>query len=323
MNKKETILYNLGELKKVYMNNEDKKWNLRALSNAIHSISKFDEEIISGNQLKEKIKGVGEKIAKKIDEILLTGTLKELPELNYNDNNNKSLEKLLLITGVGNVRAKKWISMGIIDINTLKQAIQDKVITTTHHIDLGIKYYEDFQKKIPKEEIDEIKILLNNAMKKIDNQLIFEICGSYRRGLPESGDIDILVSHPNYIQNISEKKFLDKIIKELTKSNFIIDNLTSKGATKFMGVCKKNQISRRIDIRVVNYQSYFTSIIYFTGSKEFNIFLRNKALAKNYTLNEYSLTNLHTNEDFSIESEEHIFKILETPYLKPNERNLF
>ena len=330
MNKKEIILYNLNELKKNYMNNEDKKWNLRAISNAIISISKYNEEIISGNQLKDKIKGIGEKISKKIDEILLTGTLKELDnndsEKNNDQSNNQSndqneiLDELLLITGVGNVRAKKLISSGIKDIESLKEAILNKKIKSTHHIDIGIKYYNDFKIKIPRTEIDQMKIIINNVTKKIDKDLLFEICGSYRRGLSESGDIDILVTNPNYLEDIYDQQFLNKIIKELKKINFIIDHLTSKGNTKFMGVCRVNKIARRIDIRIVNYQSYYTSIIYFTGSKEFNIYLRKEALSKNYTLNEYFLTNTHTGEHISIHSEKEIFEILKIPYLEPKER---
>jgi hypothetical protein len=324
MNKKEIILYNLNELKKIYMNNEDKKWNLRAVSTAIISISKYNDEIISGNQLKEKIKGIGEKIAKRIDEILLTGTLKELDNNNSNQNNdqsnNKILDELLLITGIGNVRAKKLILSGIKDIESLKKAIEDKKIKSTHHIDIGIKYYHDLKIKIPRDEIDKIKIIINNVTKKIDKDLLFEICGSYRRGLSESGDIDILISNPNYLEDIYDQKFLSKIVKELEKINFIIDHLTTKGNTKFMGVCRINKIARRIDIRIVNYQSYYTSIIYFTGSKEFNIYLRKEALSKNYTLNEYFLTNIHTGEHSSIHSEKEIFEILKIPYLNPNER---
>jgi DNA polymerase/3'-5' exonuclease PolX len=329
MNKKEIILYNLNELKKIYMNNEDKKWNLRAVSVAITSISKYNNEIISGNQLKEKIKGIGEKIAKRIDEILLTGTLKELDNnsgKNNDQNNdqsndqNKILDELLLVTGIGIVRAKKLISSGIKDIESLKEGINNKIIKSTHHIDIGIKYYNDLKIKIPRDEIDKIKIIINNVIKKIDKDLLFEICGSYRRGLSESGDIDILISNPNYLEDIYDQQFLNKIVKELEKINFIIDHLTSKGNTKFMGICRINKTARRIDIRIVNYQSYYTSIIYFTGSKEFNIYLRKEALSKNYTLNEYFLTNIHTGEHISIHSEKEIFEILKIPYLEPKER---
>jgi DNA polymerase beta len=343
MDKKKLIISKLEDLKKSYQLNIDKKWNLHALTIAINSIKEYDKEIFSGEILRKDIKGIGIKISKRINEILESGTLKELNNTSQNDtsqndtsqndtsqndtiqNNtsqNNYLENILLITGVGIVRAKKWLDLGLNNIDDVKKAIIKGTIKTTHHIDIGIKYYYDFQKKIPRSEIDNIKILLNNEIKKIDKKLIFEICGSYRRGAIESGDVDILISHPNYSSNIEEHIFLHKIVKKLTKINFITENLTSNGNTKFMGVCKLQNytISRRIDIRVVDYNYFYTSLIYFTGSKNFNIIIRNKALEKNLSLNEYFLKNINNNSIRLLTYEKEIFEILNIPYLKPEER---
>jgi DNA polymerase beta len=315
---KDLIISKLENLKVIYQKDPDKKWGLRALSIAINSLKKYDGEIKSGDQLKNDIKGIGEKISKRIDEIIETGTLTELEDI-PEDN---SLNNLLLITGVGLVRANKWISMGIKTVDDVNKAIKEKKIKSTHHIDVGLKYYEDFQKRIPKDEIDKMYIFLKHIIQKIDSNLIFEICGSYRRGLLDSGDIDILISHPKFNENISEEKFLDKIVKNLKKANFIIDHLTAKGDTKFMGVCKLEGglIGRRIDIRMVDYKSFYTSLLYFTGSKDFNVNLRNIALAHNYTLNEYGLTNLSSKISTSLNSEEEIFEIFKIPYVKPEDR---
>ena len=319
MDKKILIISKLEDLKKIYQLDNDKKWNLRALSIAITAIKKYDKEIISGEILQKDLKGIGNKISKRIDEILETNTLKELNNI---DTTNNYLDNILLITGVGIVRAKKWLDLGCKNIDDVKEAIAKGTIKTTHHIDLGIKYYYDFQEKIPRSEIDNMKILLNNIIKKIDKKLIFEICGSYRRGAIESGDVDILISHSDYFSNIEEQKFLPKIVKELTKIKFITGNLTSKGTTKFMGVCKLEncKTSRRIDIRVVDYKSFYTSLIYFTGSKNFNVIIRNKALEKNLSLNEYALTDLSDNTLKLLTSEKEIFENLNIPYISPEER---
>ena len=310
MEKKEIILLNFEKLKNVYMQDESKKWNLKALSSAINEIKKYNKEIVDGDTLKSEIKGIGDKISKRIDEILETGTLKEL---NNVDLNNNAIDNILLITGVGMVRAKKWIKLGINNINDVKNAISNGTITSTHHIDIGIKYYDDFQKRIKREEIDKMKLLLDTSIKKINKSILFEICGSYRRGLLESGDIDILITHPT-------DRFLKKIIKELINNKFIIDSLTSKGDTKFMGVCKLYETERRIDIREVDYKSYYAALLYFTGSKDFNLYIRNKALEKNYSLNEYGLTNLENNSLQILNNEKEIFDILDIPYLPPTER---
>ena len=318
MNKKDLIIYNLNKLKSLYIDDYDKKWNLRAIENAINKINEYKADISSGDQLKNEIKGIGDKISKRIDEILETNTLKELE----NHQEKKIINNdLLSITGVGDVRAKKWNNLGIFSIIDVKEALKNKLITTTHHIDIGIKYFDDFNKKIPRNEIDLLKTKIFYFLNKIDEKLIFEICGSYRRGNIESGDIDILISHPDFYENISKQNFLKKIINDLIKNKIIIDNLTSKGDTKFMGVCKILEIPRRIDIRLVDYKNFYTSLLYFTGSKNFNLFIRKKAIENNYSLNEYALTDLNNNSLRYLEKEEDIFNILKINYLKPNERN--
>jgi len=220
-------------------------------------------------------------------------------------------------------RIKQWEKLGITTIEQLKEAIKENKIKTTHHIDIGIKYYKDINQRIPREEINILKNIFRNVLKEISKDLIFEICGSYRRGCIDSGDIDILVSHPNFIENIENAKFLTRIIKNCKEKNIIIDSLTEKGETKYMGICKIKEIARRIDIRVVNYKSYYTSLLYFTGNKEFNIFIRNKAIEKNYSLNEYGLTDIRNNNIIFLNYEKEIFDILDLKYLTPEERNNF
>jgi DNA polymerase/3'-5' exonuclease PolX len=338
MDNKTLIIEKLEKLKNTYVNNENKKWNLRALSNAINSLKKYNGIIISGKQIENEIKGIGTKISKRIDEILETGDLIELNNIdnnidnidninNIDDNNiNNSLiyyNNIIAITGVGNVRAKKWIEMGIKNIDDVIEYKKNNKIQTTHHIDIGIKYYYDLQQKIPRIEIDKIKIYIKEALNKIDKNLIFNICGSYRRNCIESGDIDILISNKN-LDNIIDN-YLEHIVSYLKKNDFIIDSLTNKGNTKFMGICKLKDysIARRIDIRVIDYKSYYSSLLYFTGNKNFNLFIRNKALENNYSLNEYGLTDIRDNTNIYICSEKDIFKILKIDYLTPEERNKF
>ena len=90
MNKKDLILNKLDSLKELYKNKDDKIWNLKSLNKAIIEIKNYKNEIISGTQLENDIKGIGKKISKRIDEILETGDLKELNE--YNLNNEKKLD---------------------------------------------------------------------------------------------------------------------------------------------------------------------------------------------------------------------------------------
>jgi DNA polymerase/3'-5' exonuclease PolX len=324
---KNNIINNLNKLKNIYEKNPEKKWNLKALKNAINEISKYDKDIISGTQLKNEINGIGDKISKRIDEIILNGFLKEVIDYeneNNNNNNNNNItytvqneNPFIDITGIGDVRAKKILEKGIKTIDEFKKAIENKEITSTHHIDIGLKYYNDFKQSIPRNEIDIIKKKISNILKKIDKEYIFEICGSYRRGMQESSDIDVLITHPD------KKDSLKIIINELKKS-LITDELTINGNTKFMGVCKikESEFYRRIDIRFVEYNSFYSSLIYFTGNKNFNILIRKKALKLNMSINEYGIIDNTNNNVLSIFSEKELFDKINMEYLEPTKRNI-
>jgi DNA polymerase/3'-5' exonuclease PolX len=326
MNKKELIINNLNKLKKIYENDVNKKWNLKALKNAIEEISKYEKEIISGTQLKNEIKGIGEKIALRIDEIITNGFLKEISDYNIPlsyENKNPFID----ITGVGEVRAKKWLETGIKNIDELKEAINNKKIKSTHHIDIGLKYYNDFKQLIPREEIDIIKTIIKKCLKKINKKYIFEICGSYRRGCSHSGDVDILITHvtkykdANNIEN--NENHLINIVNSLKEINLITDELTINGNTKFMGVCKVKGLPfyRRIDIRFVKYNSYYSSLLYFTGNKNFNIHIRKKALSLNMSVNEYGIIDNTNNTVISVYSEKELFDKINMDYIIPLNRN--
>jgi DNA polymerase/3'-5' exonuclease PolX len=189
---------------------------------------------------------------------------------------------------------------------------------------MGLKYYEDMKERIPRAEIEKIEKKIKKALKSVDPELVYEICGSYRRKQPSSGDIDLLISHPKYMEEIRNMKYLPKIVAQMSSSGLLVDHLTEEGDTKYMGFCKYNEKSkaRRIDIRVVDYHSYYAAILYFTGSQHFNIEVRNRALEKGMTLNEYGLTSLESKRKVFLQSEEELFHILEIPYKTPIERNL-
>jgi len=306
---KHKIITNLNLLKNEYEKDPSKKWNLKAVKSAIVEIAKYDKPILSGEQLRNDITGIGEKISKRIDEIIETGTLKELNNNSVIELNNPFLD----ITGVGEVRANKWFNeLGLKSIDDLKKAIENKMIKSTHHIDLGLKYYSDFKEMIPRSEIDSVKKIIKSVLKKINKNYLFEICGSYRRGALESGDIDVLITI-NSINN--HDNHLKEIVNELKRNGLIKDELTLNGNTKFMGVCLINKIYRRIDIRFVNYNNYYPALIYFTGNKNFNINIRRKALEKGLKINEYGING------YNINSENDLFNIIGMEYVEPTNRN--
>lgn len=323
MELKNKIIENLNKLKISYYSQKDKQWQIKALNNAVQNIEKYEDEIISGENLKKNIKGIGTKISNYIDEIIEYGYISDLKNKNVEED---SYKEFMQIIGVGNAKAKEWISKDIKNISQLKEEIKKGNISITNNIKLGLKYYNDLKERIPRNEIDILKEIVSKTLKEIDKNIKFEICGSYRRNNIDSGDIDFLITHEKYNseeKNYKKYNYLKEILNCLKEKNIIIDEMTKNSTKKFLGLCRVPgfKLARRIDIMFIEYKSYFSSIMYFTGNKYFNLYIRNKCLEKNFSLNEYCLTNLNNDEKIYLKNEKEIFELLNISYLNPEERN--
>lgn len=312
------IILNLENLASFYKKDSKLKFKYNAINKALVHIKQYPYKITSGKYAKDNISNIGTGIANRIDEIIKTGTLSELPKLS-NDKSLDALTELTSITGMGETRAKSLIKNGITSIDLYRKALKDNKIKSTHHIDIGLKYYEDLKLRIPRDEIEMMEKILKTELYQINPNMIFNICGSYRRGRKTCGDIDVLITLKDHTDNI---KYLPKYVDRLTQIGFLIDHLTTKGEKKYMGVCRIDQIARRIDIRFVEYDAYYAALIYFTGSKNFNIQIRNKAIELGYSLNEYGLTEKKNNKLICLHSESEIFDLLKLEYVKPTDRDI-
>ena len=315
------------------------QFKVRNFLKAIKLIKLYDQEIQNGEQLRS-IKGIGDGIIKRVDEIIQTGTLSEIPNNTDTTSNTydqkqikiKILKNLQRITGVGPVKAKKLYD----DNHTLKSLLEmysknDKELSEllTHHQILGVKYFQDLESRIPYGEIQKIEKYIKATCRNIDPNLNLTICGSYRRKQDTSGDIDILITHKdiktNKDINESDSDYLEELIKVLKQKKFLVDHLTINGNTKYMGFCKyQNNPSRRIDIRLIPTSCYSAALLYFTGSGEFNKNMRTYALKNGYTINEYGIYKLKADKTKGLkikcDLEEDIFSLLKIKYVLPENR---
>ena len=205
----------------------------------------------------------------------------------------------------------------------MKAGIDSGEVKLTHHQNIGVKYYADFLERVPRSEIEEIEKILKTTLKAIganSADYLLEICGSYRRGKNDCGDIDVLMSYKGMKK--LNPDFLKVYIHYLTDKGFIVDHLTTNIKTKYMGVCKlrSDTPARRIDVRAVSYDCFFPALIYFTGSKEFNIDIRKKAIEKGYSLSEYGFKKVDTCSLVTFNSENEIFAFLGMDFVSPLER---
>eukprot|EP01122_Echinamoeba_exundans_P004554 TRINITY_DN1461_c0_g1_i2.p2 TRINITY_DN1461_c0_g1~~TRINITY_DN1461_c0_g1_i2.p2 ORF type:complete len:195 (-),score=34.99 TRINITY_DN1461_c0_g1_i2:147-731(-) len=192
---------------------------------------------------------------------------------------------------------------------------------------------EPFEKRIPRDEMDKWNDIIAEAAYEVEPDLIATICGSYRRKLPTSGDVDILMMHPTFKKvhkdADQDAPFVAQLVQKLKDQGYIIEDM-AMGPLKYMGVCKlksQNAIPRRLDIKLFPVESYAGGLMHFTGSAEYNRQMRARALELGYRLNEYGLhhRNLETGETLDLIptlTEHEICEILKVPFREPHERSL-
>lgn len=313
-------LYDHSEVDKI-----KNKYRLLSIKKGLKIIKEHPLEIKSSKDLNEYY-GIGEGIKSRVDEIIKTGKLKELNDVNkyltFEEKNEiddeiKIIKQLTDIIGIGRSNALKLIhKYNVKSLEDLKK--KSKEIELNSNIKLGLKYYGVYKKNIPRNEITEINNYLNKIIKKINNKLILTICGSYRRGKLTSNDIDVLLT----LKDKKDDNYLSNFIEVLKKDKFIVDSLTGEEViTKYMGFCKwGNNPIRRIDVRYVPYKYYYSALVYFTGPDDLNKKMRQIAKQKGYKLSEYGLMELKSGKILYISSEKDIFDKLGMKYLEPNER---
>ena len=310
---------------------KEKKINSYRLENvkkALETIKKLTFEIKSSEDLKKykgQKMGIGEHTLQRIDEILATGKLSEIKETSKDIKYARRLEKIF---GIGKEKALDLVTnYKIKSFEDLYTAYKDGKIKLDSQIELGLKYYHDYQKKIPREEISAVDEILQKYAGQVSD-ITVTICGSYRREKETSNDIDVLIYDKNIVtvedlerETKKGNNSMHLFIQKLIKKGLIIDTLAS-GPKMFMGFSKyEDNPVRRIDFIFVPYESAYTALLHFTGSKNFNTMLRNLAKNLGLKLNRYGLTKLKNNKKYKITSEKDIFTYLNLEYVEPKYRD--
>jgi NAD-dependent DNA ligase/DNA polymerase/3'-5' exonuclease PolX len=282
----------------------------RAYQKAQESIMSFQGDIVSPEQLKG-LSGIGSTIMEKLNEYVTTGTLKVIER-----EKNNPVNILADIYGVGPKKAKELVEKGIVSIAQLRE--NQQMLNDIQKV--GLRYYEDILKRIPRSEIEQYETIFVNDFKKVATPTSrFEIVGSYRRGAQNSGDIDVIITSE------SPQVFVN-FINELIKEKIILEVL-SRGNTKCLVIAKipGSDSARRVDFLYSSPEEYPFSVLYFTGSKIFNTVMRHQALQMGLTMNEHGLYKMEGKKkgekvDHVFKDEKDIFDYLNMVYKTPVER---
>jgi DNA polymerase beta len=285
-----------------------------AYKKVIQELKNYNKPIYSMDDLSE-IRGIGEKIRTKIEEIFKTGKLIKAEKVKDN-----ITEELLKIYGIGPSKVNELINKhnikSITELRNKQELLNDKQ-------KIGLKYYEDLQLRIPRDEMDEHKEYIISILKYISPNFQIEILGSYRRGNLDSGDIDVLITHPNK-EIINDDTLMERIIvKGLNKRYNYITDILAIGSKKCLGICKldKYEHYRRIDLLLTPPEEYPFALLYFTGNDKFNVDLRIRATEMGYTLSEHGIKEIKTDKYIEgLKSEKEILKFLKMDYIEPNMR---
>jgi DNA polymerase/3'-5' exonuclease PolX len=281
------------------------KFRAKAYLTVSESLEAYDTPIVSIKQLqKAKLEGLGKSSLEKIKEYLDTGKIEKYEELKNIYKEKEDIYKLFTsIYGIGNAEANKFYNK---NMRTLKDLWYSGLLNEAQKT--GILWRKHLDYKISRAEMDYI----NNYLKQLLIGVKYELVGSYRRQMPSSGDVDILIEKQEHID-------MNSILDML--KNVIVGTL-AKGPEKFMGIMRIDEtfIAHRIDIRLIEPSKWYYGLLYFTGSKNFNIYMRKKAIEQGMSLSEYGLYAGYELKILPADSEEDIFKHLHVPYMTPQDR---
>ncbi|KAF9911647.1 hypothetical protein EC991_002765 [Linnemannia zychae] len=304
---------------------------------AITAIRALDYEITS-EEMALKVPRVGKKLAQKIGECVALGRIKKLDHLNWDQEKSKTEALFRSVYGVGSEKATELYNKGLRTLDDLR-ALPD---LNKNQIS-GLRFYDDLLKRIPRSEVEQIGKVVEAAAHRLHPEIQSQVTGSYRRGKPDCGDIDIVVARPNIDNGDELFMIMDHILNDLINQGFLVDHLSlpaweSNMATrpkhfKYMGICKlpgENQIHRHIDILVVPWMHLGAVLLYFTGNDICNRSMRLLAANRGMRLSDKGLfdnvlrgkNRKKVNEGRWVagRTEREIFDYLKIKYLEPYER---
>lgn len=301
------------EIAKILQIKGDNPFRIRAYEKAAQNISDLTQDVavLARQERLFDIPGIGEDLADKITEIVDTGRLKACEEL------KKSIPagvlELLNIPSVGPKTAKLlYDELKIQGVEGLEKAIKQGRLKgifgikekTVDNMLKGIEVFKRGKERMPLFQALQAAEEFITGLGKMPEVKKAVCAGSLRRQKETVRDIDILV--------ISGKPA--KVMDAFTRIASVRDVL-AKGDTK-SSVRTKEDV--QVDCRVLEEKSFGAALLYFTGSKNFNIKIRQIAIRKGLKINEYGV--FRNDRFIGGRTEEEIFKILGLAYIEPELR---
>ena len=296
---------------------QSQSFRTRAYERAIDAINVRSESVadLSIGELTD-IEGIGDSTARKIKEFAANGSIAKVERLK--ERFPPSMLQLMRIPGLGPKTVLALQSeLAVTDVAGLEEAIASERLRTLPG--LGAKSEKKIADAIEllgihsddsRTPIFEAMIVARRVMSELKGTGLvdqMESAGSLRRLEETIGDVDILVVSTRPSDVVAAFVAMLGVTAVLgagsTKASVVVDD------------------TMQVDLRVVDQESFGAALLYFTGSKAHNIELRQMALDRGWTLNEYSLSTGETNETIAAETESEIYKALGLQWITPEVRD--
>lgn len=291
-------------------------FQIRAYQEAGRMLKEESEPITKKNASLDafnKLPRIGEALALKMMQYIETSQIPYLEELRAKV--PEPVRELLKIPGIGPKSVGKLYTLaGVKSKEDLIAKAESGELEQLEgfgkkSVEKLLKAIEQNQQKKKRHEREEAKKAVDPLLDKLRalpgvHQV--EVAGSFRRRAETVGDVDLLVAGavgPDAIEKACREAFPDL-------------ELLGSGDTKISFLLMPQNL--QVDIRFVPLKSYGAALLYFTGSKDFNVKLRRKAIAQGYLLNEYGL--MKSGEVVASETEEDIFRALGVKWVAPEKR---
>ena len=300
-------------------------FKIRAYTHAARALETFTGDLskMAAEGRLGEIPGIGKAIAEKIGEWVATGRLEYYEQLKAEF--PPGLFELFELQGLGPKKIKAlWEQLGVTSVAELQAACKDGRVEglsgfgkkTADNILAAVEARARFAGRFRIGDIAGDAERMLGDLRELPEVLQASLAGSYRRRKEVVGDLDFIVAtnHPEQVSRF----FVE---------HAMVENILANGATK-SAVRFKSGI--QADLRVVKTAEYPFAINYFTGSKEHNIGLRSRALARGWTLNEYRLEAVANVEGKKarkpaqpippIYEERDLYRALDLDYIEPELR---
>ena len=259
-------------------------FKVRAYTNAARTLETFTGDfgaVVAEGRLGE-VDGIGAALQEKITDFVRTGSLPYYEKLRAEF--PPGLFELFELQGLGPKKIKAlWEQLDVSTVDALEAACKDGRVAalkgfgekTAGNILISIQARRQYAGAFRFGDVAAHAETLLDQLKQLPDVLHASLAGSYRRRKEVIHDLDFIVATRN---------------PDPVSSFFVghpnVETVLAKGATK-SSVRLEGGI--QADLRVVTPEEYPSALLYFTGSKEHNIALRSRALARGWTLNEYRL----------------------------------